>query len=164
MKKIKTLIALFTLVAIGSPLHADSDLDTDHIDSRYYHTHEGSEHAHDLRMAMIEFEPDYISDKAAQLEGEWELFSFETTDGEMNELVSGGAFNIGLLVTGTYMQVLLVVKSNGKSYEDPPVNYIIENGLIELDNADFQAGLKGDYLVYTMLGMDEAYRYIFIKK
>lgn len=167
MTKTKSVLYILSLLLLAvAPLSADTDDhdDHDHIDEKYYHTHEGSDVAHDLTMALIQFETDKITDPLSQLVGDWELLTFNTTDHEMDSMVKGGTFDISFTVTEEYMQVSLVVKSNGKKYSDPPIAYTIEDGDIHIENADFKAGLKDGMLVYTMLGLDEAYRYTFFKK
>lgn len=140
----------------------DHNLDDDHIDGKYFHEHDGI--AHDLTMAVLGFEQDRITDPVRQLKGRWYLGRFETTDSEMLKLVQGGAFAIWLDVEDDFFQVSVNVTQTGKTYQDPPLTFDLDEGKIVVDNEDFQMGLKGDTLVLTMLGMDEAYRYSFIRR
>lgn len=156
----KSGLLLFAVLFI---LSVNIAADDSHVDEKYFHTHEGSDVAHDLTMAIIDFETDEIVDISEQLIGRWELKLFQSTDHEMDELVRSGTFDIWFNVYEDYMQVSVILKSNNKEYKDPPVEYKVENGDIVIDNGDFAAGLKDGYLVYTMLGMDEAYRYTFAR-
>ena len=160
MKRKQNLIAIIILL-FTTGLFADNGIKD--VDEKYFHMHEGNEHPHDLTLAMIDFEPDKITDPASQLQGSWELKLFQTTDHEMETLVSNGTFKIKFTVYSDYMQVTVILSTSNKEYLDPPVEYTISNGDIVIENGDFRAGIKGEYLVYTMLGMDEAYRYTFKK-
>lgn len=158
---------IFVLVLMfsygGMTLAADDhDHDEDHIHEKYYHEHDGI--AHDLTMALLGFEQDRITKPGSQLQGRWYLGRFETTDPEMLRLVQGGAFAIWLDVAADFFQVSVNVTQNNKTHQDPPLSYHLDDGKIVVENQDFQMGLKGDTLILTMLGMDEAYRYTFIRR
>lgn len=158
--KLNLLSLLFSLLLI---FNVSADDDHDEVDEKYYHTHEGSDYAHDLRMAIIDFETDKITNIEDQLVGYWELKLFQTTDHEMDELVRTGTFKIHLDVYHDYFQTSVYVSSNGKEYQDPPIEFSIEGGDMVFKNSDFAAGLKDSILIFTMLGFDEAYRYTFEK-
>lgn len=151
----------FLFLSISILLSSALSADNADIDSKYYHMHEGNEHVHDLTLAMINFKTDKITDLELQLLGRWELEAFQTTDHEMDELVRSSSFKIWYNVYEDYMQVTVVANSSNKEYKDPPVPFTIVDGDIVVENGDFNAGLSGEFLVFTMLGMDEAYRYTF---
>ncbi len=135
-----------------------------HIDEKYFHTHEGHAEPHDLTMAIIDFKTDIITDSKNQLQGKWALHSFQSTDHEMLSLVTRGQFRIWLNVYEDYLQVSVEMVSSGKLYQDPPVKYRIIEQVIVLDNEDFGIGLTGDNLVLTLVAMDQAYRYSFVRE
>lgn len=155
---------VFLILSILLFFSAGLFADNGDIDNKYYHMHEGNDIAHDLTMAMIDFETDKITDPESQLLGKWKLELFQSTDHEMDELVKGGTFKIWFNIYEEYMQVTVLSRSNNKEYKDPPVEYDIVGGDIVIENSDFAAGLSGEFLIFTMLGMDEAYRYTFKKE
>jgi len=159
----KIILTISLLVFLTAGLYSD-DSENSSIDKKYYHTHDDSDHIHDLTLAMIDFEADKITDPESQLWGKWELMLFQTTDHDMDTLVRNGTFKIWFTVYEDYMQVTVVTNSNNKEYKDPEVMYNIIDGDIVIEHGDFNAALKGEFLVFAMLGMDEAYRYTFVKE
>ena len=157
----KTIILtlILSLACGGMALTAE---DGDQPDEKYYHEHDG--HVHDLTMALLGFDQEKITDPAAQLRGRWYLGGFETSDSEMLRLVQGGAFAIWLDVEENFFQVSVNVTQTNKTHQDPPLAYRLSEGEIVVENEDFQMGLQDDRLILTMLGMDEAYRYTFIRR
>ena len=138
------------------PLTAIDDSD------KYYHEHDGV--GHDLSLARITFDSILIIDPVSQLHGEWVLKGFQTTDTEMMRLVQGGEFIIHLDVAESYLQTTVKLRLTGKNYQDPPIPYHIDDGHIHIENNDFDLGVTENEIILTMIAMDEAYRYTFIRR
>jgi hypothetical protein len=158
-KFVKIFLLSITFAIISVPAFSDSD--ESQADDKYLHEHEGNEVAHDLRMAMIEFEPTKITDYESQFLGKWKLANFESTDPEMLHLVTTRQMLVSLDVYNDYLQVSVTLASNGKVYKDPPVEFHILDEVIYLENDDFAIGLIDEFLILTLVAMDEGFRYVF---
>lgn len=169
MKTSKTLfISLILLLSIINYTFSETDssknneINLEKLDQRYFHSHDG--HDHDLSLAYIAFESDKITDPGNQFYGHWILERLETTDTQMNALIYSSGYEIWMDVEESYLQTSVKLGSSDKVYQDAPLEYHMEDGIIHMENRDFDIGYRDGKVILTMLGMDEAYRYTFIRE
>ena len=146
---------------LESVAHNPDHLDHHELDEKYYHLHDG--HEHDLSMAYIGFDSIPLTQPETQLHGRWVLERLESTDTQMMGMLKAAGYEIWMDVGESALQVTVRLDSTGKDYQDPPLEYVIEDGSIRMVNEDFAIGVREGVVVLTLIGMDEAYRYTFIR-
>lgn len=128
-------------------------------DDKFSHEHDGV--YHDLSLADVNIESDPVTNPEKQIQGHWILEKLETTDNQMMALMYAKGYEIWLDVDKSFLQVSVRLGSSDTAYQDPPLYFYIEEGIIHMDNKDFTIGYKDGMIILGMIGMDEAYRYTF---
>ena len=141
--------------------HDPNALDLEALPEQYYHSHDGHT-PHDLSMAYIAFDSDPIG-SPAEITGRWGLEEFETTDFQMMAFMQISGYDMWLDVNDGFLQVTVKILSTGSEYQDAPIAYTIQGGQISVDSPDISIGYKNGRIVMGLLGMDEAYRYSFLR-
>ncbi|MDC7241709.1 MAG: hypothetical protein PQJ50_15250 [Spirochaetales bacterium] len=109
---------------------------------------------------------DPVTAPETQLYGIWYLEELETTDTQMLQLMNSAGYRISLLVTEEYLQTTLSLGggTSERVYQDPPLKYTIEEGMILMESDDFDAALSEGKIILVLTGMGEVYRYTFIRE
>ncbi len=119
-----------------------------------------------LEMEFLPLVTDPVTAPETQLYGIWYLEELETTDTQMLQLMNSAGYRISLQVTEEYLQTTLSLGggTSERVYQDPPLKYTIEEGMILMESDDFDAALSEGKIILVLTGMGEVYRYTFIRE